>query len=241
VSTPIRDFSDRVVLVTGVGRSGQIGHAVALAFGRAGAQLVVADINAVSVAERAREFAGLGIQARPTAGDLTVPDLASLAIETALRAYGRLDVVVNLAGGLTTYGPISRTSVRDFDRELAINAKTSFLVSQAAVEALAASRGSIVNFASIAVLEPQAPMAAYSAAKGAVAALTQSLALELKDRGVRVNAVAPGMVRTGDNVASVGAEGHYVELEDICDGVMRLADPASTASGEIVAIRPRGS
>jgi NAD(P)-dependent dehydrogenase (short-subunit alcohol dehydrogenase family) len=241
VTSPAPDFNDRVVLVTGVGRSGQIGPAVALAFGRAGARLVVADINAVGVAQRAREFAALGIQARPSAGDLTVPDLAALAVETALRAYGRLDVVVNLAGGLTTYGPVTHTSVRDFDREMAINVKTSFLVSQAAVEALATSRGSIVNFASIAVLEPQAPMAAYAAAKGAVAALTRSLALELKDRGIRVNAVAPGMVRTGDNVASVGADGNYVELDDICEGVLRLADPVSAVSGEILAIRPRGS
>jgi NAD(P)-dependent dehydrogenase (short-subunit alcohol dehydrogenase family) len=241
MSASAPDFTDRVVLVTGVGRTGQIGHAVALAFGRAGARLVVADVNAVGVAERAREFASLGIEARPTAGDLTVPDLAALAIETAVKSYGRLDAVVNLAGGLTSYGPIAGTSVRDFDREIAINLKTTFLVSQAAIGALALTRGAIVNFASIAVLEPQAPMAAYAAAKGGVATLTTSLAVELKDRGIRVNALAPGMVRTSDNVASVGAAGAYVELEDLCDGVMRLADPASTATGQILAIRPRGS
>ena len=143
------DFRDRVVLVTGVGRAGQIGNAVALAFGRAGAKLVVADLNAVGVAERAREFAAAGIEARPCAGDLTLPDIAALAVETAQRAFGRLDVVVNLAGGLTTYGPIERTGVHDFDREIAINLKTTFLVSQAAVAALAATRGAIVNVASI--------------------------------------------------------------------------------------------
>jgi len=232
------DFRDRVVLVTGVGRVGQIGNAVALAFGRAGAKLVVADLNAVGVAERAREFAAAGIEARPCAGDLTLPDIAALAVETAQRAFGRLDVVVNLAGGLTTYGPIERTGVHDFDREIAINLKTTFLVSQAAVEALAATRGAIVNVASIAVLEPQAPMAAYVAAKAGIAGFTRSLALELGDRGIRVNAVAPGMVRTGDNVAAVGAAAAYVELSAIADGVLSLADPAATTTGEILPIRP---
>jgi NAD(P)-dependent dehydrogenase (short-subunit alcohol dehydrogenase family) len=232
------DFRDRVVLVTGVGRAGQIGNAVALAFGRAGAKLVVADLNAVGVAERAREFAAAGIEARPCAGDLTLPDIAALAVETAQRAFGRLDVVVNLAGGLTTYGPIERTGVHDFDREIAINLKTTFLVSQAAVAALAATRGAIVNVASIAVLEPQAPMAAYVAAKAGIAGLTRSLALELGDRGIRVNAIAPGMVRTGDNVAAVGTAAAYVELSAIADGVLSLADPASTTTGEILPIRP---
>lgn len=232
------DFRDRVVLVTGVGRAGQIGNAVALAFGRAGAKLVLADLNAVGVAERAREFAAAGIEARPCAGDLTLPDIAALAVETAQRAFGRLDVVVNLAGGLTTHGPIERTGVHDFDREIAINLKTTFLVSQAAVAALAATRGAIVNVASIAVLEPQAPMAAYVAAKAGIAGLTRSLALELGDRGIRVNAIAPGMVRTGDNVAAVGTAAAYVELSAIADGVLSLADPAATTTGEILPIRP---
>ena len=234
-------FRDRVVLVTGVGRAGQIGHTVAHAFGDAGAKVVAADQDAVGVSHRVREFQAAGIDAQPSAGDLTVPDIAALAVETALRHYGRLDAVINVAGGLTTYGPIGGATVRDFDREIAINVKTAFLVSQAAVEALAATHGAIVNFASIAVLEPQSPMAVYSAAKAAVAGFTSSLAGELAERSIRVNAVAPGMVRTSDNVASAGADARYVELSDICAGVLDLADPASTVTGTIRPIRPRGS
>ena len=101
-------FRDRVVLVTGVGRAGQIGHAVALAFGQAGARLVAADLDAVGVSRRVREFQAAGIDAQPTAGDLTIPDIAALAVETAIRNYGRLDAVINVAGGLTTFGPIAR-------------------------------------------------------------------------------------------------------------------------------------
>ncbi len=225
------------MLVTGVGRAGQIGHAVALAFGRAGAKIVACDLNAVGVAERVREFAAQGVDARPCAGDLTEPDIAALAVEIALRHFARLDVVVNVAGGLTTYGPIGDMTVDALDREIAINLKTAVLVSQAAIEALTQTRGCIVNFSSIAYFNPQSPMAVYSAAKAAVAGFTRSLAVELQDRRVRVNAVAPAMVRTGDNVAAVGdGNVHYVEMQEITDGVMALA--SSTTTGAIVAISP---
>ena len=232
------DFRRQVVLVTGVGRSGQIGHAVASAFGRAGAKIVACDLNAVGVAQRVREFAADGIDARPCAGDLTNPDVAALAVEIALKHFGRLDVVVNVAGGLTTYGPISGTTVEALDREIAINLKTTVLVSQAAIDALAKTRGSIINFSSIAYFNPQSPMAVYSAAKAAVAGFTRSLALELAERQVRVNAIAPAMVRTVDNVAAVGnGNVPYVEMQEITDGVMALAtDPGAT--GKIVPISP---
>jgi NAD(P)-dependent dehydrogenase (short-subunit alcohol dehydrogenase family) len=236
--TSASNFQGKVVLVTGVARVGQIGHAVALAFGRAGARLVLCDRNAVEAAARAREFEAEGIEARPTAGDLTEPDIARLAVETAQRHFGRLDVVVNVAGGLTTFGPIAGTTAADFDREIAINLKTTFLVSQAAAPALAATRGVIINFASVAFFRPQDRMAVYAAAKSAVAAFTQSLALELRDTGVRVNAVAPGMVRTADNVSAVGdAEVRWVEMRQITDGVLFLAsDAADAITGHVLPI-----
>lgn len=241
MKSPSFDFRGKVVLVTGVGRAGQIGDAVALAFGSAGAKIVACDLNAVGVAQRVREFAAEGIDARPCAGDLTQPDIAALAVEIALRHFGRLDVVVNVAGGLTTYGPIGETTVEALDREVAINLKTAVLVSQAAIEALGRTKGSIINFSSIAYFNPQSPMAVYSAAKAAVAGFTRSLAVELQTRQIRVNAVAPAMVRTVDNVAAVGnGEAQYVEMREITDGVMALAsDP--TATGKIVPISPAGT
>jgi NAD(P)-dependent dehydrogenase (short-subunit alcohol dehydrogenase family) len=233
------NFQGKVVLVTGVGRAGQIGNAVALAFGRAGAKIVACDVNAVGVAERVREFAAQGVDARPCAGDLTQPDIAALAVEVALKHFGRLDVVVNVAGGLTTYGPIEDITADAVDREIAINLKTAVLVSQAAIEALTSSQGCIINFSSIAYFNPQAPMAVYSAAKAAVAGFTRSLALELRDRQVRVNAVAPAMVRTMDNVAAAGEEGaQYVEMQEITDGVMTLASPGTATTGQLMPIAP---
>ena len=223
------DFAGQVALVTGVGRVGQIGHAVALGFGQAGAKLVVCDISAVNVATRAQEFVGQGIEAKAAAGDLTEPDVAQWAVEQALQAYGRLDVVANVAGGLTGIGPMTESEADTFDREMAINVKTTYLVSRAAARVMVKQRrGAIVNFASIAAFHGRAEMAAYSAAKAGVAALTRSLALELRDYGVRVNAVAPGTARTAENLATMGGvNARWVDVADIVHAVLFLASDLS--------------
>lgn len=223
------DFSGQVAVVTGVGRVGQIGHAVAQGFGRAGAKLVIADRSAVDVAARAQEFGAQGIDARPAAGDLTEPDVAQFTVDQALSAFGRLDVVVNVAGGLTGFGPMLEMDASVLDREVAVNVKTSYLVSRAAARVMVQQkRGAIVNFASIAAIQAKPSMAAYSAAKAGVAAITRSLALELREHGVRVNAVAPGLVRTTDNVGSMGGQvAHWVEIEDIVHAVLFLASDLS--------------
>jgi NAD(P)-dependent dehydrogenase (short-subunit alcohol dehydrogenase family) len=235
------DYRGKVVIVTGVGRPGQIGHAVALAFARAGAQLVLCDVNATGVAERAKEFQALGLEARPAAGDLTEPDIARLAVETAIRHFGRLDALVNIAGGLTTYGPVADVTVKGFDREIGINLKTTFMMSQAAIDELAKTHGSIVNVASIAYFQPQANLAIYAAAKAGVAALTRCLAVELQPRFVRVNAIAPAMVRTPENVGAAGADATYVELQHIIDGVLFLESAAAEAINGLVLPISRGA
>jgi NAD(P)-dependent dehydrogenase (short-subunit alcohol dehydrogenase family) len=223
------DFSGKVVLVTGVARVGQIGHAVAEAFGRAGAKVVAADRNAVAVAERVKEFKAMGIDARPAAGDLTEADIAALAVETAVKNFGRLDVLVNVAGGLTSFGPLVETPPEVFDRELSINLKTAYLMCRASLSELAKSKGCIVNFASAALLQPGAGLSVYGAAKGGVAGFTTSLAAEVGEHGVRVNAIALTTVRTMDNVASAGDSARYVEMKDIVNAVLFLASEGSSA------------
>src|SRR3989442_12941891 len=94
------DFRGKVALVTGVGRVGQIGHAVARGFGRSGAQLVIADVSAAALADRAKEFAGEGFAVHAVAGDLTAPDAARRAVAGARERFGGPDVGVNVAGGV---------------------------------------------------------------------------------------------------------------------------------------------
>lgn len=233
------DLRGKVALVTGVGRVGQIGHAVARGLGRAGAALVIADLNATALAERAREFTAAGLAVEGSAGDLTTPDAARRAVATAAQRFGGLDLVVNVAGGLVNYGPVLELTPEQFERELAINLKTTLFVSQAAIPKLRErGGGAIVNFASAAVLKPQSLMASYSAAKAAVAGLTRALARELRDDGIRVNAVAPGTMRTADNLASMkDAKVRWVELDDLVAAVLYLAsDEARAVSGELLPV-----
>jgi len=232
-------FRDQVVLVTGVGRVGQIGHAVASGFADTGAKLVIADRQAVLVAERAKEFVARGIEAVPAAGDLTEPDVAEWVVERATHEFGRLDVLVNVAGGLTEVGPMLDMAPDVFDRETAINVRTMYLASRAAAKVMMTrNAGSIVSFASLAALQAKPTMAAYSAAKAGVAALTRAFALELRDHGIRVNAVAPGTVRTPDNIASMGeSDARWVAVEDVVHAVMFLASEwAAGITGHVLPV-----
>jgi NAD(P)-dependent dehydrogenase (short-subunit alcohol dehydrogenase family) len=234
------DFQDQVVLVTGVNRVGQLGHAMALGFGRAGARLVISDIDTVGVATRARELREAGIPTTAAAGDLTEPDVADWCVEQAVHTYGRLDVVINAAGGLTGIGAMLDTDIGVLDREFQINTKTAYLVSRAAARVMVPNgKGAIVNFASAAALLARPSLAAYSAAKAGVAALTRSLALELRDHGVRVNAIAPGLARTAENLKTMGEDGEarWVAVDEIVNVVMFLAsDLSSGITGHVLPV-----
>src|SRR5437773_8655706 len=103
-SSVAAEFTGKVVLITGVGRVGQIGHAVAKAFGEAGARLVLADVNAAALAERVQEFAAQRIEAVATAGDLPSPAGAKAAVAAAQDRFGGPHVVVNVPGPLVHVG-----------------------------------------------------------------------------------------------------------------------------------------
>ena len=132
------DLHGKVALVTGVGRVGQIGHAVARGLGRAGAKLLLADVNAVGLADRIKEFGAEGIAAKASAGDLTQPDAARAAAAAAQAQFGGVDIVVNVAGGFFSFGPFTEVKPEILDRELNVNFKTAFFMCQAAIPLLLA-------------------------------------------------------------------------------------------------------
>src|SRR5256886_10589725 len=114
------EFRGKVVLVTGVGRVGQIGHAVARGFGRAGAQLVIADVNATGLADRAKEFAADGFAVHAVAGDLTTPDAARRAGAGAPERFGGADVLVNRAPAAVGAAPAPVCSTPPVAADLAL-------------------------------------------------------------------------------------------------------------------------
>jgi NAD(P)-dependent dehydrogenase (short-subunit alcohol dehydrogenase family) len=230
------DLAGRSVLVGGVTRVGQIGQAVARELGEAGARLVLAGRSAASLEERAAELAAAGIEVAATAGDLADPATARAVVGLAESRFGGLDVVVNAAGGLSSYGPFLEADVDALERELTSNLRTVFAVCRAAIPALRRrGGGAIINLTSAAVLHPQPNLAAYLAAKGGVAALTRALAREFREDRIRVNALALEAVRTASNEQSMGPGARFVELGDVVRTVHWLAsDEATAVTGQIL-------
>ena len=232
-------LSGKSAIVTGVGGRGQAGFAVARALIDAGARVAVTSFGG-KLDELAAE---LGSGTVSVTADLANEDDVARVIATAREHLGRIDILVNLAGGLSVIKPLADTTVQEWQRELTRNAETSFLMSRAALPHLREARGTIINFAAPAGERAVARLGAYSAAKAAVVALTRALALEEQPHGVRVNAIAPGMIDTEQNRASVEdpARVKWVTRQQVANAVLFLASEASSGiTGETIHVVGEG-
>jgi NAD(P)-dependent dehydrogenase (short-subunit alcohol dehydrogenase family) len=230
-----------VVLLTGVGRRGQLGETVARAFAERGATLLLVDRDPDQVRQRAEELMAAGHVAEAFACDLSDPAATeALARTIAERHDGRLDAAVLMAGGFAFSGPLSDSDPAELDRQLAINLRTAWCTARAVVPLLRPAGGSLVFFASEAVLpgSASAGMSAYAASKHAVVGVMRAVAAEERKHGVRANAVAPAAIRTARNVEEMGADAHFVEREAVADAVLFLCSPATRAiSGQVIPLR----
>ncbi|TCZ64096.1 SDR family oxidoreductase [Roseicella aquatilis] len=188
-------FQDRAVLVTG-GGSG-IGREVCLAAAAEGARVAVGDLDAARAETVAAAIRGRGGEAQAFRLDVTDPASVTAFVEGAETALGRLDVLVNSAG-IREIVSVLDLSLEEWRRVLDVNMTGTFLPSQAFARRLVAQgrTGQIVNLASTLGLMAAPNRAAYTASKHGVVGLTKEMALELGERGIRVNAVAPGVIRT---------------------------------------------
>jgi NAD(P)-dependent dehydrogenase (short-subunit alcohol dehydrogenase family) len=233
-------FDGKVVVLTGVGREGQVGELVARTFAEQGAQVALVDREAAQVEARAAAMRAAGFDAGAHACDLTDPArVAALALEIGGAAGGRVDALVHLAGGFAMSGPLQDSDPAVWHRQVAINLTTAYLTARAFLPLLRPVRGAIVFFASAAVLPGgrTAGMAAYAAAKSGVVALMRAIADEEQASGVRANAIAPTAIRTAANVQAMGAGARYVEREQVADTVLFLCSTAASAiTGQLIAL-----
>jgi len=197
------ELAGSVSIVTGA--RGVIGKGIARELAAAGADVVLQverDPNgSTEVADASRlqalidEIEGMGRRALPVNCDVTIPEQVSAMVEKTMEAFGRLDVLVNNAGIVSTCR-VEDMPEAEWDRVLDVNLKGVFLCSRAAIPYLRESSGTIINNASVASFGGAAGMAHYCASKHAIIGLTKTLALELAQDDVTVNAICPGIVDT---------------------------------------------
>jgi 3-oxoacyl-[acyl-carrier protein] reductase len=188
------DLQGRIALVTGAAQG--IGRAIALELSRAGATLVLADINEAKLADVAAEIQAAGGQAAPFRLDVSSEESIKSTAKAILERFGKVEILINNAG-ITRDGLMMSMKRADWDLVLAINLTGPFLLTQALLRPMIKNRwGRIVNMASIVGRAGQAGQVNYSASKAGLIGLTMSLAREVASRGITVNAVAPGFVET---------------------------------------------
>ena len=185
-------LKNKVAIVTGASRG--IGRAIAESFSREGAQVVICGRKQETLDRVARE---IGSSVKPVACHVGRPGEIENMIRTAMREYGGIDILVNNAATNVAQGPCLEMDEGQFDKMIEINLKSAFrLVKLVAPRMCERGSGSIINIASVSGLRPQFHGMLYSMTKAALIMMTQSYALELGPRGVRVNAIAPGLIQT---------------------------------------------
>ena len=193
-------FEGQVALVTGA--TSGIGRATALGFQAAGARVAAVGRRPAALAEVARH----GV--RPYQADLADEDATKRLLDQVIRDLGGIDVVVNAAGIIAT-GTVESTTLKAYDEMMNINVRSVLQTCQLALPSLIARQGNIVNVSSVTGLRSFPGVLAYCVSKAAVDQLTRCMALELASKGVRVNAVNPGVVRTELHLTSGMAEDAY--------------------------------
>ena len=188
-------FDQKVVLITGAGTG--IGRATALAFGREGARVAVADISAAEGEQTVAQIRAAGGTADFHRVDVTKAAEVEQLVADVVARWGRLDVIHNNAGIVCESAPITEMPEADFDRVTAVNQKGVWLCMKYAIaQMLRQGGGVVINTASALSFHVLAGSSAYVASKHAVAGLTKTCAVEYGGRNIRINAVCPGVIKT---------------------------------------------
>ncbi|MBU4493099.1 MAG: 3-oxoacyl-ACP reductase FabG [Nanoarchaeota archaeon] len=188
------DLKNKVAIVTGSRRG--IGKAIVLALAKAGAHVVVSDINLDDCNKVVEEIKAIGKEGLAVKADISNPEEVKEMVKSTVKRFGKIDILVNNAG-IYMQKSLTDATEQDFDRILDINLKGVFLCSKAVVpEMIKQGKGKIINITSIAGQVGFANSSAYCASKGAIINITRELALELAQYKINVNAIGPGVIET---------------------------------------------
>jgi NAD(P)-dependent dehydrogenase (short-subunit alcohol dehydrogenase family) len=219
----------KAAVITGAAKG--IGRATAELFAEEGARIVAGDVDGDGLAALRERLASRGAEVVPVVGDVSTPDAARSMIRAAVERYGRLDVLVANAG-IIPLRTIVEATPEDWDEVMAIDGRGMFLSCKYAIEEmLKTGGGAIVCLSSISGIAGQKSQSTYGPAKFAASGLTMHLAVEWADRGIRVNAVAPGTIRT-ERVRQLPEEPggtEYLEAIERMHPMGRLGEPAEVA------------
>lgn len=224
------DFTDRVVCITGA--AGELGGALVEAFWERGACLALIDRREGRLADRFGELAGSERALFVEGIDLTQEGDVQRAAAAILERFGRLDVLVNAAGGYRAGAAVYETDLDLWEGMLALNARTVLLMSRAVVpHMIEQGFGKIINVGARPGLQGVRGAGAYSAAKAAVLRLTESLAAELRGTGINVNAILPGAMDTEANRRAMpeARQDRWVPTAAVADVALFLASEAARA------------
>jgi dehydrogenase/reductase SDR family protein 4 len=189
-----------VALVTGGTRG--IGKAIALAFARAGAHVVVASRKPEAVEAAVNELRAAGADARGIAANVGKPGEPRRLVEETVAAFGGIGILVNNAAVNPVFGPVEDTATEAFDKIMTVNVRAPFDLAKAARPHFIARGGGVVlNISSIAAVSPDAGLGIYSVSKAALVSLTKVLAREWGKDNIRANAICPGLIRTDFSTA----------------------------------------
>ena len=187
-------FDGKVALITGAASG--MGRACAELFAADGAAVFGIDVNEAGLAETAQQIGAAGGKVETARIDLGSQAACAEAVERAVAAFGKLDILLNVAG-IAQIERMTEITEADWDRMVAVNQKAVFFLSQAAIPQLEANEGNIVNVSSNAGLMGQAYTVPYCGTKGAVVAMTKAMAMEFMKSPIRINCICPSGTRTG--------------------------------------------